>query len=359
MVYPMATRALSLLGRDHGVTVRILASVNGSSFLLPVELVEGSVAVDAKSPARRTLSCTVIADVGDAAVDPFASELRVEYGIVNPTSGQVYWTPVGTFVVTGAEDRGQGLVDVTGVDRWVRVKDARFERAVSTQGNTVTAIRNLLLEADSRIQVDTTAAPSGYTHRRMVWDRDRDEAVIELAASIGCIVWFDPLGVARVAPVAPLSSPPSWVVAGGEGGVKVRSTRGLTRDDTYNAVAVRGEPGGDAPAVHAVARDSSPSSRTRWGGPFGKKTRFYSSPTISTYAQAMAVAQSMLARAVGAAQSIALETIQHPGLDAGDVIQASLGSSYASLRVGSFSLTLGPGTTTITALSDTPALGGE
>lgn len=356
---PMSSKALALLGRDHGVAVRLLASVNGSEFLLPLDVVSGSITVDAKSPARRKLSAVVLAELGDAAVDPLSSEVRAEYGIVDPTTGETYWTAVGTFVITSAQEGDVGHMSIDGVDRWQRVVDARFERAVSTAGNTVAAIRSLLEDADGRITVDTSAAPSGFTHRRMVWERDRDKAIIDLAASIGCIVAFDPLGVARVAPVPSLGASPVWIVAGGEGGVKVKSARGLTRDDTYNAVSVKGEPGGGAAAVIRVARDTALSSRTRWGGPFGKKTRFYASPTISTASQAQAVANSMLDRARSVTSKVVVETIQHPGLDGNDVFQAQLAGRFQTLRAGSFTLTLGLGTMTITALSDAPTLEGD
>lgn len=358
-MYPMPGKALALLGRDHGVDVRAYASVNGSEFILPVQIISGSITVDAKSPARRTLSCEVLADYDDPAVDPLAAELRVEYGIVDATTGEVYWTPVGTFVITDAKEGEPGLMSVSGTDRWLRVQEARFETSVSTAGDTLAAIRSLVQDADNRITVDTSGAPTGYTHRRMVWDRDRDKAVIQLAASIGCIVWFDPLGVARVAPVAALGSTPVWVVSGGEGGVKVKASRGISRKETYNAVSVTGEPGGDQLAVVRVARDTDPLSRTRWGGPFKKKTRFYSSNLITTGAQAQAVAESMLARARGVARTVVVETIQHPGLDGNDVVQAQMGGAYQALRTGSFQLSLGLSTMTITALSDTPELEGE
>lgn len=351
---PVDTHALALLGRSHGVAARLRASVNGSDFVLPVRIHgdEASVDVDGSSPMRRKLSATVLSKIDAPEVDPLAAELRAEYAIVDPTSGRRWWTPVGTFVVQDAEEGDDGQVVIKAHDRWQRVLDARFEQPVTTSGDTLAAIEQLLLDADPRIVVDTSGAPQGYTHRAKLWERDRDKAILELAASIGCVVYFDALGVARVEPLQPLGATPVWYISPGLGGTKVRSTRGVSRSKTYNAVSVTGESDGDQdqPPVYGVARDDDPLSATRWGGPFGKRTRFYSSTLITTEAQADAVARAQLDKVRGVVRTCVVETVQHPGLDAGDVISVHVDEGRRmQLRVESFALTLGLGTMSVTA----------
>lgn len=351
-MYPIPARALSLLGRSHGAEGRLLASINGSDFVVPLELQSGTgeVQVDSKSPARRTLTATVRAEMGDPRVNPLAAEVRAEQAIIDPTSGEAFWVPVGTFVVTGAKETSRGLTTITATDRWQRVLEARFERSVTTSGDTVAAIRSLLQGADSRITLNSSAAPVGYTHRASLWERDRDKAIMTLAKSIGCVVYFDPLGVARLEPIKPLGGSPVWQISPGLGGVKIGSAREISRGNTYNAVAVTGEPGNGLAAVYGIARDTDTFSPTRWGGPFGMRTRFYESNQISTQAQAQAVAQSYLDRVRGVAQSVTVQAVQHPGLDADDVIMVHLNNGeYRPHRVVSFPLSLGLGTTTIAA----------
>lgn len=353
-MYPLPSRAVGLLGRSHGAEGRLLGSVNGSEFVLPVQLVSGSgtVNVDAKSPARRTLSATVIAQAGDPRVDPHGAEVRAEQAVIDPTSGEAFWTPVGTFVVTDAEEASAGMISLKGVDRWQRVIEARFERAVTTSGDTIAAIRTLLEDADSRITLDASRAPQGYTHRPSLWERDRDKALIKLAKSIGCVIYFDPMGVARLEPVQPLGSDPVWQITPGVGGVKIGSQRKLARADTYNAVSVTGDPGNGQAPVYGIARDTAAGSRTRWGGPFGKHTRFFESNQIGSGTQAQTVAENMLARHKGVAQIVTVQSVQHPGLDGDDVVTVHLNDgTYHPHRVVSFALTLGLGTYSITAVA--------
>lgn len=353
MGWPLAPRAATLLGRSHGVTARVTASVNGSDFVLPVALTPGgTVGVDGKSPARRTLGCTLQAAITDPEVDPTSAELRVEYGMQDPASGTIYWTPVGTFVITDAEEAGLGLVTIKGVDRWQRVVDARFEQPRTTSGNTVTAITNLLTEADSRITVVVDVGLSG-THLTSLWDVDRGEAITKLARSIGAIVYFRPDGVARIARVPSLGDTSYWQIGRGPGGAKSSSRRGVTRSKTYNAFAVTGQPGGDLPPVYAVARDNDPASKTRYGGPFGKRPRRYTTSLITTQLQAQAAADAGLAQWLGVARTLSVAAPPNPGLDAGDVITAEVAPDEWQRHITeSFTLPLGLGTVGIATRSN-------
>lgn len=332
---------LPLLTRSSKVTARLLGSVNGSGFTYPVQLEDGAVRVDASSPIRRRLSCTVAADIDDPEVDVFRTELRAEYGIVR-LNGQVHWVPVGTFVVTGAKEAGRGRVEVEAEDRWRRIVNARFLVPVTTSGSTVTAITNLLTGADSRITVvDETG--SAATHPAAMWERDRDQAVLDLAKSIGAVVVFDPDGVARIRKVGSLSDPTVWRVYGGAGGALVDSRRGATQDSTYNAAVVNGEPP-DKPPVRAVALLTKASSPIVFGGPFARRPRFYTSPLITTTAQAQAAANALLARVSGMARTVTVDAAPHPGLDGGDVIEVQVTPEITERHiVDSFSLPLGPG----------------
>lgn len=358
MAWPLPAGAAALLGRSHGITARLLASVGGSAFVVPVPLISGSVSVDAASAVRRTLSCEVRMPLDHPAVDPFSAELRAEYGLVESSSGAVWWVPVGVFVIDDVREVGDGVLAISGSDRWKRVQNARFEQPVATSGGTVAAISAMLTGADGRIAVDTTDAPTG-THQASLWDRDRDDAVRRLARSVGAEVFFNAEGVAVVRRAASLSDAPAWQVGRGTGGVKISSRRGISTDRTYNAVVVIGQPQSQPP-VYGVARDTSLNSRTRYGGAAAKRPRFYKTELISTQAQATAAAQGLLARALGVAKTLDLETLPNPALDGGDVITVEVApAAWERHQVESYKLPLGLGTTPIATRSDTGDDDGE
>jgi hypothetical protein len=348
------------LGRSHGVRSRILASINGSPFSEVVPMVDatGTVTVEPGTGRARSLKVHVRADVGDVLVDPFAVEWQAHYGITTP-DGSVLWVPVGTFVLTDVQQTRPGVLEVSASDRWIRVTDARFERARVTSGDTVAAIRTLLLEAHPGITVDTTRAPAG-SHRRAVWDRDRDKAVQQLARSIGAQVRFDAEGVAVVAPVPTILDDPFWTVGRGRGGVKLAALGGASTRRTYNAVVVIGEsPGGDP--VIGVARETKVGSRTQYGGRgLGKRPRFVSTDLITTTAQANTMAAGLLARALTYSRTLTVDALPHPGLDAGHVLQVETDPGvWETHLTGGFDLHLGTSAVRIETASQTEEVEGE
>lgn len=343
MAWPVPAWVGPTLATSHSVRARLTASVSGSGFAVPLPLVSGTVTIDARSPARRQLKATVLADPDDPAVSPYTAEVRAEYGVVR-VSGEVEWVPVGTFVITDADEAEPGVVSITAVDRWQRIMDARLERPVATSGDTVEAITALLQAADDRIVVDATGAPTG-SHGSALWERDRGEAITNLARTIGALVYFDPMGVARIAPAPSLLAAPAWQINAGPGGVKVRARRALSRARTYNAAVVIGEPPDRAP-VYGVARDGDEASLTRYGGPFGKRPRFLRSQLVLTQAQAQAAADAMLVRNIGRARAVSVETLPNPTLEAGDVVLVeTVPGRYERHLLETWPLQLGLGTT--------------
>lgn len=355
MGYPMDERALSIVSRSHGVYGMLEGSVNGSPFSARFDIAgDSEVTVDGKSASRRKLKASVVADVTSPTVSPIQAEVRAWYVLVDDPSGREFPVPVGTFVVTSAVEASPGIVELTGEDRWRRVLDARFPRPVTTSGNTVAAITSLLTDADSRIEVVVDpGVNTSAVHRSSLWERDRDKAITELARSIGATVFFDPMGVAHIAPMPTVTGTPYWTIATGRGGARLGRRRGINRERTYNAVSVVGDPGNGAAPVYGFASDDAAGSVTKYGGPFGKRTRFYRSSLISTTAQADATARSLLGSVRGVASTMQLETLAHPGLDAGDVVSVEVSEGvFGRFLVAGFGLPLGLGSLTIDAATD-------
>lgn len=352
MGWPLDPDAADQLTRSHGVDARLTASVNGSGFVVPLELASGSVKIDGRSAVRRTLDCEVVADLTDAAMDPFGVEVRAEYAIVHETTRRKWWVPVGTFVlIDAAEGDALGTVRITGQDRWVRINRARFEQPVTTSGDTVAAIVNLIQSADASIPVDIRRAPAGGTHQPALWDRDRSEAIVKLAASIGCQVYMDPMGTAVVRMRPTLGGPTTWRV--GYDNARVSGRRGVSSEYTYNAVAVKSQPQGQAP-LYAAARVQS--GRLAYGGPFKRRARFYSTSLVNTQAGLQAMADGLLPTVQGVARTVDLTTLPNPALDADDVVPVEVAPGlWERHMVDGYTLPLGlgDGTVPLATRSDT------
>lgn len=335
--------ALKLLATSHGVTGRLRASINGSPFTYPVQMLQGAVEISGNSQMRRKLSCTIRADIDSPECDVFRTEYRAEYGIMRH-NGDVIWIPQGVFVIDDAQEVGRKQIKITGKDRWLRVQNARFLQPVTTSGLHLNAMVSMLRGADQRIQVNNLST-STARHNTSVWERDRDKAISEMAKSIGADVYFNQLGQAEIKQQQDIGTGiPVWQIGGGDGGVLLDSKRQRKQGNTYNAMVVEGETAEGTPAVRAVRYVDDPKSPIYFGGAFAQRPKFFSSSMITTQAQANAAAESMLQKAVGVAKILDVASLPHPGLDAGDIINVEVAAGVWERHVvDSFTLQLGPG----------------
>lgn len=315
--------------RSHSRLIRGTAySPSGTLTGLPIS--GGSVVVDSGDQVRRTAT-VLIADPSLwpghplDVLTPYGSELQIDYGIVIPRLG-VEWIPVIRGVISEA-DRNRpvsaGGVQIGLTDRSSKVAEDRFDAPVQTvPGATVVAeITRLIQETlPTAVVVDRT----GSTQIAPVMEIERErwaDGVEKLATSIGAEVFCDPVGTFVIRPQPTLGDAVVWDISSGRGGILVAKRDLLSREPVYNRVVAIGERTDGTPPVRAGVSDLDPTSPTRYGGPFGKKPRYYNSPLLTTVGQCTAAATSLLARSKGAGATVTLDAIVNPALDSGDVIR--------------------------------------
>ena len=339
-MWQISPAAAAMLRSSHQVQYRATAitAVQGS-VELPV-LTAGDVKTDAGSQVRRSGSATFAdprlfpEDVYEA-LSPIGSELFLEYGISVP--GGVEWVPLmtGPIQKVGAKSPPDAItVDVAGRSR--RIAEDRFPAPTQTiDGATIVSeITRLITETmPTAVVLDQT---NGNTQVAPQLDMDAErwrDGIEKLAAAASLEVFDDPLGRFVLRPVPTLNDPPVWDVDQGEGGVLISADLELTREQVYNGVVARGQRSDGTPSVYAMVVDDDASSPTRWGGPFGKRLRFYTSSLLTTVEQCQAAAQSMLEKVKGYAATVTLTTITNPALDAGDVIRVRLLDGTQQLHI--------------------------
>jgi len=333
-MFDVSDRFLNALRYSHEVVTRIDVFYGGVLLYqnLPVE--EGTVTIDEGSQVRRTASLNVADPNLDPSsiidlLAPFGTEFMVRRGIKYP-EGDEESIPLGVFRIDEASRQGwTSGVSISGSDRSGGLVDARFVAGWNTPGGIEirVEIENMVRDVYPNIEFydetndDTLTQPA-------VWERDRMEAIETLAKAIGAEFVFDGLGRAVLRPVRTTADQVVWSVDAGPNGVMLDVTTGVSRAEVYNAVAAVGEPQDGTPPVAGYAFVMS--GPLMWGGPFGKKTRFFSSSLLTTSEQAQKAAKAILVRSTGFNRAIQPTSIVNPALDAGDVIEIVLpdGSVY-------------------------------
>lgn len=295
----------------------------------------GTVTDDAEPGVRRQLDITLTPEPGETVqqlfdlLAPVGTELRVRSVLRYPDGVSSESVPMGVFDID-SEQMGYapgGTLVVKASDKWVRIQRARFlapfasNPAITIKAQIAALIRRALGSGEP---VTTTATSNAMTPK-VVWDRDMDKAILDLAKSIGAWVYFDRDGVATIADLPADNSASVWRVAADNDGVMLDASRSRDRSKTYNTVVVNSEQvDGAALFAPVTLSDGDTTSPTYVGGPFGSVPYFYSSPLLTTTNQATQAGLSILARVKGLNAQLGLKTVRNHALDAMDAISVQL-----------------------------------
>lgn len=281
-----------------------------------VTILGGDVSLDATADVMGNLNLSTSGDGtwpqrASDTLAPFGNEVFVRRGI--NTNGVTTWVSLGyyKFQTPTQANTPDGPIDVTGYDRMSGIITARLlaPRSFTAVRTVHSVFEELVREVYPLATIifddsDVQFSPIG---RLVESDDSRYGILKEIADSFGKIMYWDTSGYLRIE-TAPDPEVPRWLFAAGRrGGVLIDSSRTLSTEGMYNCVVVTGEGAGggsgaegDEPEpVRAVVFDNNPNSPTYFHGRFGPVPKFYSSPLITTYAQAVEAGTLMLRRSLG------------------------------------------------------------
>lgn len=372
-MWPVSTKFLDYIRGPHQMTARIEVWVAGVQVNPALAYTDGEVTFDAERDVRGSLSATLQLFDRDLATDPltedrpldiYGQELRPFRGVRYP-DGTEEEVPLGRYIVDGFDyATRQTEVRVNATDHSLFVSDDRFlsPRNPTSAPMAKDYIQTLITETlptATFTTADWDTAPTTTVPDSTVWDEDRWKACRELALSLGRDLYPGRDGVWRLAEIGDpnnLAIPVAWTVDTGPMGVLLQAQSSESREPIYNAVVARGESNGETPPVQAVAYHTDSESPARWGGPFGKKPRFYASPLLLDVDMCQKAADTLLARYLGVDRKLGLSTVPNPALDPGDVIDlVGERGTHDRYLVTSLGIPLQPdGTFTATARTQQP-----
>jgi hypothetical protein len=349
---PVTAEFLAALRGSHDMCARARIVAPGQTGVDPdgteIPILGGDVVLDANAEIRGSVDIETSSDqwptTATDLATPYGNELFVERGI-KMGGGTRIWVSQGYYRIdTVDQDSIPGSMVIAGSDRMSQVVDARlvapvqFGAAVTLESVVEQLVLEVLPDATFAIDVDFATATVG---RAAVAEEDRFKFLAKLVRAHGKIWYWDHTGALRITS-PPDATNPVFTVNSGSGGVLVKLARKLTRDGMYNAVLATGEgPDSDNP-VRALAYDADPMSPTYWHGQFGKIPRMFSSPFITTTAQAKSAASSMLRRVLGLPSQVQFSAVPNPALEPEDpvrVVSPATGSRIHILERLSLPLT--------------------
>lgn len=291
-----------------------------------------SIRVDATATVRRYCTINLIDPTGDIEdiLSIPGTEIRPYRG-VKYVGGATEVCPLGVMRISTVQ-----LVDSIGGSRIIQVQAYDRSRTVSRDQftvpyivpagtNIVDAIQAILsrtfddLEYDAISTTLSTTAPKMYDAQSDPW-----KACVELAQSIGCDIYFDPIGHVTIAPPVDIDSLPSpdFSYIEGKGCMMLDVQKTYTDEPGYNGVVLVGESVGDeTPPVMSIQWDTEPTSPTYHLGPYGEVPFFTQDQNIKTQTDADNAALAILKGLLGFSVQLTIDSTFNSALDAGDIVK--------------------------------------
>lgn len=278
----------------------------------------------------------------------FGTTITVEAGIRN-AAGVVSSVPYGKFLVVTAEPTatpGGGATVRLGLTSLAQaIADYRFEAplVVSAGMDLADAVSAVILD---RTGVDPALVATGATlgaSRVMGLSPEENpwQELLALAKDFGYVLDHDRSGNIT------LFQPPTPDASSAIALPLAVTVAGQFESRVANVVVARGERSDGSTPAEAVVMDDDPTSPTYAGpsagtSPYGRITRFYASPLLTSDAQALLAATTILGSISAAGAGWTVTKGFDPTFDPGDVIGLPIGTGTVPAVVDSVQL----GTTT-------------
>lgn len=243
----------------------------------------------------------------------------------------------------GPDGEVRGRID----DRAADVVAFQFEQPRNSENvSIISQIERLISEA----LPDAVFGPHDVvdaTTPKLTWDEDRGKALDDLAGAVGGR-WYalgDGTFVVRQYPYD--VGTVVQTIEDGTLGLLHGATPSITRDGAANSVTVVVERFDGGVPFRVTARDTSPTSPTLWGGPFGRVTKIIKVQTPLTVGQATTYARAQLSASTALSSQWSVDMTPDYTLEPGDTVRFGSRGVRETQLIDSIRYPLGPGPMTL------------
>lgn len=234
-----------------------------------------------------------------------------QYWRLTKAGGVERWLPTGGVVTCAVEDTSLLLQ-----------RDKLQAKTPATEGaDVVSEVRRLLASTVPVVDDSKNLVPPKVT-AGTIFEKERLDGIDDLLSHGGLARRTDGEGIMHILDPRKGADAPLWRIQGGDFmAALVSLSRSMDLGAVYNSVVATSQ-GSQGEYVGRAYLDTGVS---RWGGPLGNATEFYSSPLIDSTRAAERAAATRLANQTGPkTTALKVQCLPHPGLEIYDWVTVAV-----------------------------------
>ncbi len=335
-------RVNQVVASSHEVTSRVEVWSRGELIERDAPHVGGTETDQWVSGSRRNISLVVPTREWLAWFDLPKLEVKVYAGLIAGESS--YETPRGVFVVDTPPISRAISTTIQAKDRWVMIEDDDFPGQIPAYKGRISQVCARIISESTGRAVSNTVTSQANQLGMDIFDKARKDVCLELLDSVSAEAYFDENGVAHIRDRQAENS--TIVLKDGEQGTVIASSRETGWATAYNTWAVSSSnPDVTFRTVVVTLPAAHPASTANRR----KKVRRYSSPLFANRNQAIAAANTLMAKESMPTLTYTIACAPNPLLRAGHRVQVQTEIGSATCVVSKVDTPIGRGTQTVTA----------
>lgn len=353
MMWAVSSRFLEALKYPHQVATRVTCEISGVVEEVPIGR-GGTVTVDGTNRIRRRANLPII---GSRAfikrLRTPGAVFRIEHGI--QFSDRPELVPVFTGeLAPGGQGIGSNEASFTLLDygAWLARTQLISPFTPSVTTTRVSAVHALVSQGKPGTELRNEVGDSGVVGAGRMWTGSRSDAIADIARDGNFTGFFLPDGAWVSRPIPAVSDQAVWQITPGDGGTLIGGTIDQPLASGPNTVTVRPSAWWQAWTQQTVSITNP--ADPRHPSKVGVIPLFIDSDTAESAGQARSIAARQLAYREGDQDTMQLDAIANPALEAGDVVRVvtpTVGQDVAEVFqhfITAFTLNLATGAMSVT-----------
>lgn len=345
--------AIHAPNRQGAFRVDLYAGPGGPVLARDVPVFGGSVTANLTHRVTRTGSFTLGGEWwpgadATAPLTPYQTVAQVRAGIqYGDGSEELFPVITGRVGTLTRNDDGSVTAQVEDLAADVVAYEFIQPRVSEARITVLSQIQRLIAEVLPGTVLGPSDVDATAITPELIWDTDRGKALDDLSETLGGRWYTLGDGTFVVRAYAYDVNTPVQTFADGPGGLLVSGAPSIARNGAANSVTVVVERFDGGTPFRVTAQDTSPSSPTRWDGPFGNVTDIIKVQTPLTVGEATLYARTQLNASTALASQWSASVVPDFTMEPGDTVRLDSRGHRETQIIDSITYPLGPGTMTL------------